>query len=156
MVAIEAGRAASERVKGIISIEGWTNHHAAREAFNSVMRNTLNEELEAERIASRKRVLARWTEEQVKTFATHWRQWDGLEFLQTTKIPVLEIYGDRGKPRPTLDKLYIPERDNISVVWIENACHSLTLERPRRLAELTMEFIQNRENRSAKSTDSHQ
>ena len=60
MVAIQVAGTAPERVAGVISLEGWTNHHAARAAFGGDMTGTLSAEQEAERQARRARVTDRW------------------------------------------------------------------------------------------------
>jgi pimeloyl-ACP methyl ester carboxylesterase len=86
-------------------------------------------------------VTARWSEDQIQAFGKIWRQWDGCPFLATTDLPILEVWGDRGRPRPTLDELRIPARPNIEVRWIENAPHWLPLERAKELADMIAAFI---------------
>ncbi len=143
MISLEVGRRWPERVRGVISIEGWTRSEAT-EAFKSVIVNTLSDEQMAKRQITRERVTKDWSEEQVREFARIWRRWDGYEFLATTEKPILEIWGDRGLPTPTLRELLIPERKNIEVVWMEGASHSLLLERPREVAAAISSFIQTR------------
>ena len=144
MISLEVGRRCPERVRGVIAIEGWTSSGAAQ-AFKGVIVNTLSEEQMAKRQETRERVTKDWTEEQVREFARIWRRWDGYDFLATTEIPVLEIWGDRAQPRPPLEKLLIPERENIEVVWMEGASHSLLLERPREVAAAISAFIRRTE-----------
>lgn len=141
MVALEIGRAWPESVLGILSIEGWTNHHAQRDAFGPSDQNTLTPEQEARRLAGRARATGNWTGEQRKSFAQIWRNWDGAEFLASTRIPILEVYGDRGRPHPTPDQLKIPVRDNIVMHWIPGASHPLPLQAPEALAEAMNRFI---------------
>ena len=141
MVSIEVGRAAPERVKGILSFEGWTNHHAAKDAFAGDMASALSAEQTAARQAERARVTAKWTEEEVRAFGRIWRQWDGSAFLQSTALPILEVYGDRGRPKPSPDALHIPDRPNITLRWVEGACHALPFERPDAVAEAVTTFI---------------
>ncbi len=140
MVALEVANLRPHAVRGVISIEGWTSHHA-RDAFPGDGDHTLSLAQRARKAAARRSVTARWTEDQIKAFGKIWREWDGYHFLATTDIPILEVWGDRGRPRPTLDKLRIPARPNIEVRWIENASHSLPLERPKELAEVIAAFI---------------
>lgn len=135
MVAIEVARLRPGSVRVVISIEGWTNHRAAKDAFGGDMRNTLTPEQEARRVAERERVTAKWSEEQFRHFGTCWRQWCGHDFLCETDVPVLEVYGDRGKAKPTLAALGIPDKPSIEVRWVEGASHSLPLERPDAVAE---------------------
>jgi pimeloyl-ACP methyl ester carboxylesterase len=141
MIAIEVGRRAADRVRGIICIEGWTSWQAARDAFGHDMKSTLTDEQLATMAGYRKQVLERWSVEQVEAFARIWRQWDGSGFLEQTHLPVLSMWGDRGKARPAQETLRVPKRDNIQVVWFENAAHVLLLQRPREVAEAINQFI---------------
>jgi pimeloyl-ACP methyl ester carboxylesterase len=141
MVALQVASVRPHAVRGVISIEGWTSHHAAREAFAGDMDSTLSHTRRARKAARRAAVTARWTQAQIEAFAKVWTRWDGYPFLATTDIPILELWGDRGRPRPALDKLRIPARPNIQVCWVENASHSLPLERPRDLAAAIADFI---------------
>jgi len=141
MVALEVGRQRPQAVIGIISIEGWTNRDAAREAFGGRMYSTLTPEQETARNADSARVKARWTKEQVETFGKIWTQWDGSDFLRTTDLPILEIYGDRANEPPSLEQLRIPKRKNIEVLWLKGASHALPVERPKELAGAIMRFL---------------
>lgn len=145
MISLEIGRRAPEKLRGVISLEGWTHWHAARDGFQSEMRVTLTEEQIAELAAYRKDVLARWSPEQVASFGKIWRAWDGSSFLAETSLPVLEIYGDRGRARPTRKALRIPDRPNIELVWIDNSSHSLHYQHPLAAAAAINRFIAARE-----------
>ncbi len=141
MVALEVGDRRPESVLGVVSIEGWTNHHAAQDAFEGRMTDTLTPELRTKEKEGRERATGRWTTEQRKAFARIWRQWDGSHFLQSTNLPVLELYGDRGRPTPTLEQLRIPLRRNVRVAWINNASHNLPLEQPDKVGRAIKHFI---------------
>ncbi len=150
MISLEVGRRAPQRLRGVISLEGWTNSDAARDAFHHDMKATLTDEQLAEKAAYRQEVLAKWTPEQIAAFGKVWRQWDGRSFLEQTTLPVLEIYGDRGRARPTLDQLHIPQRDNIQLVWVENSSHALPIQHPMRVATAINRFIREQEARQAR------
>jgi len=45
------------------------------------------------------------------------------------------------KERPPRDRLHLRDGDNITLVWIENASHSLPLERPEALGQIIMSFV---------------
>jgi pimeloyl-ACP methyl ester carboxylesterase len=141
MVALELGRAFPARIRGIMSLEGWTHYQAIADAFGNAVRPTLTAEQEARRLAERKRATGGWTDEQRRAFAQIYKRWDGATFLRTTALPVLEIYGDRGNPRPPLAALRIPERPNIQVYWLAGASHNVTIERPGEVAEAMVRFV---------------
>jgi pimeloyl-ACP methyl ester carboxylesterase len=141
MIALELGRRIPERVRGVISIEGWTNSQAAKDAFQGDMKSTLSEEQLAEMERYRADVLRLWTAEQRSGFGSIWKKWNGAEFLQRTSLPVLELYGDRNKPRPAQEVLGIPQRDNIEFVWFGGASHSLLVERPAEVAAEINRFV---------------
>jgi pimeloyl-ACP methyl ester carboxylesterase len=141
MISLEIGRQQPKRIRGIISIEGWTSAAAAEAAFHGDMRSTQSDEQRKVLAEYRADVLRRWSPEQIKMFGSIWRQWDGSEFLQTTHLPILELYGDRGKPRPERGILGIPDKPGIRLSWLAGASHSLLIERPREVAEATGQFI---------------
>ena len=138
---IELAKQIPTRLRGVISIEGWTNAQAAADAFQSDMKSTQTP-AQAELLKQyRADVLKQWTPEQIKLFGSIWRQWDGSEILRTTNVPILELYGDRARPRPPRDKLGLPDREQIRLVWFAGASHSLLIERPREVAHTINEFI---------------
>ena len=141
MVSVDMLRAAPDRLLGSIPIEGWTVYNVAEDAFAGIVTAGLPEDLVAKRQAIRERVLEGWTEEQRKEFATIWRRWNGYESLKSTTLPVLEIWGDRGRPRPSLEVMRIPDRENIRVAWMAGASHSLLLERPKEVAGAINAFV---------------
>jgi pimeloyl-ACP methyl ester carboxylesterase len=152
MVALEIGRAYPQRVLGVLSSEGWTCHEALRDAFQGDTASTLTTEQGALRAARRERATGRWSDVQRKSFVQIWRRWNGYEFLKTTSIPILEAYGDRGRAKPTLEQLRIPERPNIRMQWMANASHPLPLEKPVELALAMNVFIRDVEARRVRAT----
>ncbi len=142
MIALEMARVRPQILEGVISIEGWTNHHAQRDAFRDDTMSTLSPEQLAQREQLRQEVLHRWTESQRRDFAAIWRTWDGYDVLEQTDLPILELYGDRGREPATHEQLHIPRRDNIELRWLAGASHSLPLECPREVARLITDFMQ--------------
>lgn len=143
MVALEMGRVRPKAVHGIISVEGWTSERACRESgFNEGLYDTLPPKLLARQNELRALAASRLTDEERHTFSQVWRRWDGAAFLKTTDLRVLEMWGDRGRPRPSRAQLHIPERTKIAVEWFANASHNLPLERPAEVARAMMTFIQ--------------
>ena len=142
MVALEVARTHGTRVKGVLCCEGWTNHHAQEDAFGGATKNVLSPEQTAKAGSARTTVTQRWTDGQVKAFGKIWRCWDGYDFLCNTDIPILELYGDRGRPPASLEALHIPDRPNILLRWIEGASHShLPLARPDEVAAEFTRFV---------------
>lgn len=141
MIAIEIARVRPRIVEGVISIEGWTNHHAQRDAFHDDTMSTLSPEQLEKREQLRQEVLHRWTDRQRLDFAAIWRTWDGHDVLRRTDLPILELYGDRGREPATHEQLHIPRRDNIELRWLAGASHSLPLECPREVARLITDFM---------------
>lgn len=142
MIAIELAGRRPEAVSGAISIEGWTHFQVQREAFGHITRTTRTAEQEAVRLAARARVLDRLSDEQRAAFASVWRRWDGLPILQTTPVPVLELWGDRGHAAPSRAVMRIPDRSHIQLEWIHGASHSLLIERPQEVAQKINRFLQ--------------
>ena len=141
MIAIEIARVRPRILAGVISIEGWTNHHAQRDAFRDDTMSTLSAEQLEQREQLRQEVLHRWTDRQRLNFAAIWRTWDGFDVLKRTDLPILELYGDRGREPATHEQLHIPRRDNIELRWLAGASHSLPLECPREVARLVTDFM---------------
>lgn len=142
MIALEIARVRPEALRGVISIEGWTNHHAQHDAFHDDTMSTLSAEQMAQRERLRQQVLHRWTDRQRADFAAIWQTWDGFDVLQRTDLPILELYGDRGRQPATHEQLHLPRRDNIELHWLAGASHSLPLERPREVARFIADFMQ--------------
>ena len=142
MIAMQLAWVRPEIIRGVISIEGWTSHEVVEDAFHGRIFDTLSPGLLRRKEEIRQRVFARWTREQVAEFRTYWKNWNGLEFLAGTCVPVLELYGDRGREPPGLDKLRIPDRENIELVWISGASHYLNIERPGEVAQACTRFIE--------------
>ena len=129
------------RLRGIVSVEGWTHHDVVPDAFGGNIADTLTPAQQEARQRSRARVTERWSETQVAVFGRIWRRWDGNPFLTETELPILEIYGDRGRPRPPRMALQLPDRPNIALQWVAGASHALPLERPGALAEAIDAFL---------------
>jgi pimeloyl-ACP methyl ester carboxylesterase len=141
MISIDILDAAPDRITGSISIEGWTHHCVAKDAFADAIVSTLTPEQEQIRMEMRAKIFERWTEEARENHATIWRKWDGLSILEETDVPVVEIWGDRGLQVPTLKAMRIPVKPNIEVVWMNGASHALLMERPSEVAATINSFM---------------
>jgi pimeloyl-ACP methyl ester carboxylesterase len=141
MVAMEAGRRHPDRFRGIISIEGWTNSRSAFAAFQGDMTSSLSPAARGRIDAHRHQNASRWPEAARQAFSQIWTKWDGSAFMRETDLPVLQLYGDRAKPRPSAESLGIPERSNIRLQWIPGASHWLPVEQPAPVAAAIEAFI---------------
>jgi len=140
MIALEMGRAWPERILGVLSVEGWTRHQGLQ-VFGQPANPTLTAEMNRAREAERQRVTGGWTGEQRQIFAQIWKRWDGTEFLRKTALPILEVWGDRGRATPPPEAIGIPERPNIELRWIAGASHPLPAEKPAELGRILAGFI---------------
>ncbi len=143
MISLEVGRRHPARLQGVIAIEGWTSMQAAVDAFEGVdMHVTLSPALRERHEEMRRQATGHLSPDERSRFSRVWTEWDsGESFLRTTELSILEIWGDRGRARPRLSQLRIPERQNIYLHWVAGASHNLPLERPRELAEAIDSFI---------------
>jgi len=141
MLAIEIAGRRPGQVAGAIAMEGWTHHQVAAEAFGGNAANTLTPEQEKVNAENRQRVRSRLTQAEIDAFTSVWRRWDGFPILESTATPILEIWGDRGRPRPSRELMRIPLRPNIELVWMPGASHSLLIQCPEEVARATNAFI---------------
>ncbi len=142
MLAVEIAGREPKGLAGSIPIEGWTHHTVQKNAFGHLPEFPLTPEHEAERLANRDRGLARLTEAERQNFGSVWRNWDGNGALKKTRVPMLQIWGDRTmNPVPDHATMQIPDRDNIQIVWIANASHALLVEQPQAVASAINDFV---------------
>ncbi len=141
MIAVEiAGRDVPGLV-GAIPMEGWTHHTVVKTAFDGTVVSNLTPEEEAHRQMDRVRGRSHLNEKELQAIAAIWKQWDGFSCLERSTIPILQIWGDRGKPWPNRKALRIPEKDNIEIAWITNASHLVLVEDPAEVARLVLKFL---------------
>jgi pimeloyl-ACP methyl ester carboxylesterase len=141
MISVDMLRFGPDRIAGAIAIEGWTHYTVSQNAFNKNVADTQSPEQKAFLAQVRRNLQDRWDPLLRERYTSQWRKWNGWEILAASDIPVLEIWGDRGNPRPNLETMQIPDKPNIEIAWIENCSHSLHVEAPELLAELINKFI---------------
>jgi len=113
-------------LSGAIPMEGWTHHTVVQTAFDGEVVGRLTPAQQVRRRADRDRGYAHLSEKQRRAIATIWRRWNGYECLERSQVPILQIWGDRGKPRPTLQELQIPDRPTIEIAWIPRAARQVS------------------------------
>ena len=134
-----------DRLQGVISCEGWVHHSVEQEAFSGRKNETLTEEELALRRHYGTIARAHWTDEEIGAYAKIWRKWEkGKKLLEQTSIPVLEIWGDRGLPRPDRAGLLLPDKPNIRLAWLPNGGHSFLVQYPRQVGHMIAEFLRER------------
>ncbi len=142
MIAVEiAGRDVPGLV-GAIPIEGWTHHTVVKTAFDGVLASNLIPRKETPRRTDPERGRSHLSEEELQAIRRIWKKWDGYGCLERSTIPILEIWGDRGRPRPNSKALRIPDQDNIKIAWVTDASHLLLLDDPAEVARLVLEFLE--------------
>jgi pimeloyl-ACP methyl ester carboxylesterase len=145
MLTIEIAGRRPAQVAGAIPMEGWTHHEVSAQAFGGDTGSTLTREQQEINEANRQRVLGRLSAQERTAFGSVWRKWDGLPVLESTTVPVLEIWGDRGRERPSRELMRIPRRPNIELVWMAGSSHSLLIQCPEDVARVTAEFLERTE-----------
>jgi len=135
MVAIAAARQ-SVVPAGLILLEGWTSLWAAAKFGGDRFFGKLPYE-------SVKRIQQQSAAVRERFQPGHWDifwesvvRFDGYPCLESTPLPVYEVYGAMGRQAGTEQKLLVPSRDNIRWVWLENAGHYLPAEKPQEIASL--------------------
>ena len=142
MIAVEIAGRDAPGLLGAIPMEGWTHHTVVQTAFDGVVVGDLTPEQEVRRQADRVRGREHLSPEQLSAIAGIWRCWNGYDCLSRSRVPILSVWGDRGKPRPDREALQIPDRPSIEVKWVAGASHLLVMEAPEVLAELVLAFVQ--------------
>jgi len=141
MVAVDIAGRDLPGLAGAIPMEGWTHHTVVDTAFGGVVTADLSPEEEARSQANRARGRAHLSEEALAAIGTIWRNWNGYAGLERSTVPILSLWGDRGKPHPDRAALQIPDRDNIQIGWIKDASHGILLEDPAEVARQVTAFM---------------
>jgi hypothetical protein len=98
-----------------------------RNAFPEPRPRTEAEQAEARRQREERHRSQRWTPDEVAALGRIWTSWQsGERILRELTYPLLSVWGDRGRPRPTRSQLLLPENARIELVWIEGADHYVT------------------------------
>ena len=142
MITVEIVGRTVPGLAGGIPLEGWTHHTVVKTAFGGEVVGKLTSAQEAQRRAGRARGRGHLSEKQIQAIGTLWRRWNGFSCLERSRVPVLHVWGDRGKPRPKREVLQIPDRPSIEITWIAGASHLLVLESPKAVAKVVSAFIQ--------------
>lgn len=128
MIAIEIAGRTPAGLRGVIALEGWPHSRVQRDAFPEVTPRTEAQRVDARAQREERYRTQRWTAEEVAALGQAWMKWNrGEQILRDTRYPVLSVWGDRGRAaRPGRDRLLLPDRDNVEVVWISGSDHYVT------------------------------
>lgn len=143
MVAMEAAEREA-RIKGLVSLEGWTSLSTSSAAFEpgrfyGSLSPIMIKEIQYKAGITRDRFVPRvW-----QNFWTSVRNFDAYTFLENTGIPVMEVFGEMGRNESTEKKLRIPQNPNIRLNWVPNAGHYLPHECPQEVAAICRTSITN-------------
>ncbi len=134
MVAMAAaGR--SPHVCRLVLLEGWTRLAVMPRAFDDrrfygALPPAAVARIRAKHDATRARfALALWDH-----FWASVERFDARDYLARASIPIVEVYGARGRYPDAERNLDVPARPNIRWVWIESAGHYLPHECPQEVA----------------------
>ena len=129
MIALEIAGRRPANLRGVIALEGWVHSRVQREAFPTVAR-TEAQQVDARAQREERYRTQRWSAEEYAGLGKAWTSWQrGEAIVRECELPLLSVWGDRGmKPaeRPGRDKLLLPEKRNVEVVWISGSDHYVT------------------------------
>ena len=142
MVALAAAQR-STRVAGLALLEGWTRLDVVAQAYDAATH--LYGHLSAEAVArireQYEQTRARFAPAQWEHFWCSVQRADAWEYLETTPLPILEVYGALGARPDAQAHLAIPQRPNIAWVWLQGAGHYLPHERPEDVAAICRHWL---------------
>ena len=140
MVALSAA-GDSERVVGLVLLEGWTNLRAARAFGPDRFYGKLSSDL-VERIQqAAQHTMDRFAAKAWQSFWESVVQFDGTACLEKARMPVLEVYGEMGRTPESEAQLLVPSNPDIEWVWIPDAGHYLPHEQPAAVAAACARMI---------------
>lgn len=129
MIALEIAGRRPENLRGVIALEGWVHSGVQRQAFPPVTR-TDAQQADARAQREERYRTQRWSAEEYAGLGKAWTSWQrGEGIVRDCELPLLSVWGDRGmaaEMRPARDKLLLPAKPNIEVVWIAGSDHYVT------------------------------
>jgi len=141
MITVEIAGRNVRGLRGAIPMEGWTHHSVLEKAFAGVVTAGLSPEQQVRRNRDRARGRGHLNSGQLSAITSIWGRWNGAASLERSQVPILHIWGDRGRPRPDRSALQIPDRPQIEIAWIRDASHAVTLQAPKAVATAIVAFM---------------
>lgn len=128
--------ARSDRVAGLVLLEGWTRLNTAQAFVGARYHGTLDQAAVAAIKAKHSQTLHRFPPDLWQYFWRSVETFDAQAYLQRAAIPICHVWGSKGRVERTQRDLLIPPNRHIRVVWLAGAGHYLPHERPREVAQI--------------------
>lgn len=142
MVAMEVAKR-SNLISSIVLLEGWTNLLSAGSAFNSDRFYGSLPQSEITKIQQKSEgTRSRFNADVWNSFWSSVKHFDGYDYLQQTHIPIFEVFGEMGRTESTEQKLNIPKKSNIKLIWLPSVRHYLPHECPMKVAEICNKVLE--------------
>ena len=141
MVAMEVA-SRTDRIIGLVLLEGWTSLSGAAKSFGSRhLFGGFDQTGQKSVITKSKRVIAGFTPQVWKFFWNSVTAYSARQFLETTRLPIQEVYGSLDRLSTTQVNLELPTRLQENLSWIDGAGHYLPVEKPKEVASICQRFM---------------
>lgn len=125
---------------GVVSLEGWIHLRAASACGPEHELGSLDPEAVARVQAKSRRLTERFGPERWDHFRRTVAAWDASDFVASTTMPVLHVYGALGLPDEPQAALGVPNRPPHRWAVVPNTGHYLPHEAPVEVAALIETF----------------
>jgi len=132
--------ACSDRVAGLVLLEGWTTPQAAAETFAGQRAFGTLDPAAVDRI--RRKHDRTWARLPPNAAPVLWESvecFDGLAALRAARMPVVQVFGQMGRTDAAERLLSVPENPGVRAVWLPSSGHYLPHERPAEVARICAE-----------------
>ena len=127
----------------LILAEGWTNLKNAAKAFREPRFFGRLDPMNIKEIQKKnEKTIARFQPEVWDYFWQSVQVFDAGDFLESTSLPIREIYGNLGRIETTRRNLLIPSKPNIELIWLNDAGHYLPVEKSLELADICRRVLE--------------
>ena len=140
MVAMDAA-ARSDRVAGLVLLEGWTCLDAVSAFGPRHHLGGLAGDARRDVAARHEQVISRFAPETWKRFWSSVSEFSARQFLAAASLPICEVYGSLDFSADRMERLAIPSSLRKSIVWVEGAGHYLPREKPLEVAGICRDFM---------------
>lgn len=128
--------ARSERVAGLVLLEGWVRLNTTRAFEGDRHYGGLDPAAIAAIKAKHTQTLHRFSPDIWQYFWHSVEAFDAQPYLQRTAIPICHVWGSKGRADRTQCDLLIPPNRHIRLLWLPGAGHYLPHEKPGEVAQI--------------------